>query len=65
MATAQVRVKQSGTRELNSKPAEVAPARSDTPLNFKVPLDSRREFKTYAAQYNKKLKRLLFEAFAA
>lgn len=35
------------------------------PLNFKVPLDFRREFKTYAAQHNKKLNQLLYEAFAA
>ena len=35
------------------------------PLNFKVPADFRREFKTYAAQHNKKLNRLLYEAFAA
>jgi hypothetical protein len=36
-----------------------------TPLNFKVPADFRREFKTYAAQHNKKLNQLLYEAFAA
>lgn len=35
------------------------------PLNFKVPVDFRREFKTYAAQHNKKLNQLLYEAFAA
>jgi hypothetical protein len=35
------------------------------PLNFKVPGDFRREFKTYAAQHNKKLNQLLYEAFAA
>jgi hypothetical protein len=35
------------------------------PLNFKVPSDFRREFKTYAAQHNKKLNQLLYEAFAA
>ena len=33
--------------------------------NSKVPADFRREFKTYAAQHNKKLNQLLFEAFAA
>lgn len=37
----------------------------DTPLNFKVSADFRREFKTYAAQNNKKLNQLLYEAFAA
>ena len=36
-----------------------------TPLNFKVPANFRREFKTYAAQHNKKLNQLLYEAFAA
>jgi hypothetical protein len=36
-----------------------------TPLNFKVPEDFRREFKTYAAQHNKKLNQLLYESFAA
>ena len=35
------------------------------PLNFKVSSDFRREFKTYAAQHNKKLNQLLYEAFAA
>jgi hypothetical protein len=35
------------------------------PLNFKVPPEFRREFKTYAAQHNKKLNELLYEAFAA
>ena len=35
------------------------------PLNFKVPADFRREFKTYAAQHNKKLNQLLYESFAA
>jgi hypothetical protein len=37
----------------------------DAPLNFKVSAEFRREFKTYAAQHNKKLKQLLYEAFAA
>jgi hypothetical protein len=35
------------------------------PLNFKVSADFRREFKTFAAQHNKKLNQLLYEAFAA
>jgi hypothetical protein len=35
------------------------------PLNFKVPQEFRREFKTYAAQHNKKLNQLLYEAFDA
>lgn len=37
----------------------------DAPLNFKVSSDFRREFKTYAAQHNKKLNQLLYESFAA
>jgi hypothetical protein len=36
-----------------------------SPLNFKVSPDFRRDFKTYAAQHNKKLNQLLYEAFAA
>jgi hypothetical protein len=64
MAKAQVRLKQSSTRQLSSKRIESVSSGS-TPLNFKVPLDFRREFKTYAAQHNKKLNQLLYEAFAA
>jgi hypothetical protein len=41
------------------------PSAATMPLNFKVPSDFRREFKTYAAQHNKKLNQLLYEAFAA
>jgi hypothetical protein len=53
----------SGTRSIRNadKPDTARPA----PLNFKVPADFRREFKTYAAQHNKKLNQLLYEAFAA
>lgn len=64
MAKSQVRLKQSGIRQLNSKQGEATPSRN-TALNFKVPHDFRREFKTYAAQHNKKLNQLLYEAFAA
>ncbi len=39
--------------------------KNTSPLNFKVPAEFRREFKTYAAQHNMKLNQLLFEAFAA
>jgi hypothetical protein len=52
-----------GTRPIRK--AEEPDAARATPLNFKVPADFRREFKTYAAQHNKKLNRLLYEAFAA
>jgi hypothetical protein len=41
-----------------------APAR-DTPLNFKVSAEFRRDFKTYAAQNNMKLYELLYKSFAA
>lgn len=64
MAKAQVRLKQADIRQLSSKRSESVSSGS-TPLNFKVPLDFRREFKTYAAQHNKKLNQLLYEAFAA
>lgn len=37
----------------------------DSPLNFKVSAEFRREFKTYAAQHNRKLYQLLYESFAA
>jgi hypothetical protein len=42
--------------------AENGDART-APLNFKVSPEFRREFKTYAAQHNKKLNQLLYEAF--
>jgi hypothetical protein len=64
MVKAQVRLKHSSTRRLGPKGLEAASS-GNTPLNFKVPLDFRREFKTYAAQHNKKLNQLLYEAFAA
>jgi len=34
------------------------------PLNFKVPMAFKREFKTYAAQRGKSMSRVLTEAFA-
>lgn len=64
MAKAQVGLKQSNTRPLSPKRIETS-APGAMPLNFKVPYDFRREFKTYAAQHNKKLNQLLYEAFAA
>ena len=63
MAKAQVRVRQADL-QLGLSRDEVTPSGS-LPLNFKVPPDFRREFKTYAAQRNKKLNQLLYEAFAA
>jgi hypothetical protein len=59
---------QSKTRKRTSRPirkSNKADAARPTPLNFKVPANFRREFKTYAAQHNKKLNQLLYEAFAA
>jgi len=45
----------------------VAPAAasegSGQPLNFRVPSEFRRRFKTYAAQHDMKLNELLFKAF--
>jgi hypothetical protein len=64
MAKPQVRRKSQSVRQLTQKTAEVSSAGA-MPLNFKVPSDFRREFKTYAAQHNKKLNQLLYEAFAA
>jgi hypothetical protein len=62
MARPQARVKNQGLR-LGQRTKAFSPG--TTPLNFKVPTDFRREFKTYAAQHNKKLNQLLYEAFAA
>ncbi len=50
---------------LASGKAESSESTKGMPLNFKVSADFRREFKTYAAQHNKKLNQLLYEAFAA
>jgi hypothetical protein len=64
MGRLQARVRTQSARQLPQKthgPLSVGPM----PLNFKVPSDFRREFKTYAAQHNKKLNQLLYEAFAA
>jgi hypothetical protein len=36
-----------------------------TPLNFKVPHEFHREFKTFAAQHGKKMVEVLQEAFAS
>ena len=49
--------------------APAAPAAGDgggsLPLNFKVPEQFRREFKTYAAAHGLKLNQLLYKAFEA
>jgi len=45
----------------SSAKAEVAVL---TPLNFKVPAEFHRDFKTFAAQHSKKMVEVLQEAFA-
>jgi hypothetical protein len=64
MPKLQPRTKRQNVRSPARKTAEL-PQTGTMPLNFKVPSDFRREFKTYAAQHNKKLNQLLYEAFAA
>jgi len=65
MATSH-RARNATTRKpVKPKPSASSDAAKDAPLNFKVSADFRREFKTYAAQHNKKLNQLLYEAFAA
>ena len=51
-------------RRAKAEPAEEKEANL-APLNFRIPASFRREFKTYAAQHNKKLNQLLYESFAA
>lgn len=63
MAKARARAKKSDTQRVSER--DVTPSSGSAPLNFKVPLDFRLEFKTYAAQHNKKLNQLLYEAFDA
>jgi hypothetical protein len=56
----------SKTRKHPLSPSQLPTDNGDArtaPLNFKVSPDFRREFKTYAAQHNKKLNQLLYEAF--
>lgn len=55
---------QEGPRRPKQKSDQTAASKA-TPLNFKVPAEFWREFKTYAAQHNKKLNQLLYEAFSA
>jgi hypothetical protein len=64
MSKVPARLSQPNPRRHGSRTSEAASS-GNTPLNFKVPQDFRREFKTYAAQHNKKLNQLLYEAFAA
>ena len=45
--------------------ADEPKASGGEPLNFRVPADFRRRFKTYAAQHDMKLNELLYKAFEA
>ena len=58
------RINSQSVRRAGRKTGE-QPTAGAMPLNFKVPSEFRREFKTYAAQHNKKLNQLLYEAFDA
>ncbi len=62
MAKAPKASKSAGSATGKAEPSE---STKGMPLNFKVSADFRREFKTYAAQHNKKLNQLLYESFAA
>jgi hypothetical protein len=46
------------------KPLAGSESASVTPLNFKVPPEFHRDFKTFAAQHSKKMVEVLQEAFA-
>jgi hypothetical protein len=62
MAKAPKATRKAGQAHSNAEQPE---STKRSPLNFRVSADFRREFKTYAAQHNKKLNQLLYEAFAA
>jgi len=64
MTKAEACLKQPGIPQPDAKRG-APPSSATTPLNFKVPFDFRRKFKTYAAQDNKEMNQLLYEAFAA
>lgn len=57
--------------QLGKRPPRVTPESHDStesvlsPLNFKVPHEFHREFKTFAAQHGKKMVEVLQEAFAS
>jgi hypothetical protein len=56
--------KKATTPDKTAKPARDKPAKvAKKPLNFKVPADFRREFKTFASKHDLKLNRLLELAF--
>lgn len=58
----------SPTRDMPTRAPATASAEgkgTGEPLNFRVPADFRRRFKTYAAQHDMKLNELLYKAFEA
>jgi hypothetical protein len=61
----------SPTQDMPTRATAPATAADETkgsggePLNFRVPADFRRRFKTYAAQHDMKLNELLYKAFEA
>jgi hypothetical protein len=61
----------SPTKDMPTRATAPATAADETkgsggePLNFRVPADFRRRFKTYAAQHDMKLNELLYKAFEA
>jgi hypothetical protein len=65
MATSRQTRNAARRKPVKLKPSASSETAKDAPLNFKVSADFRREFKTYAAQHNKKLNQLLYESFAA
>jgi hypothetical protein len=65
MATSRQTRNAARRKPVKSLPSASLEAAKDAPLNFKVSADFRRDFKTYAAQHNKKLNQLLYESFAA
>lgn len=47
----------------SKNPRKNVPPEGRAPLNFKVPKDFRREFKTYASQHDMKMVELLQQGF--
>lgn len=51
-------------RDTHVEPLHRLGTDASTPLNFKVPREFHRDFKTFAAQHSKKMVEVLQEAFA-
>jgi hypothetical protein len=64
MTKAEACLKQPGIPQPDAKRG-APPSSATTPLNFKVSFDFRWGVQTYAAQDNKEMNQLLYEAFAA